>query len=69
MAKPPLVSVILPTYCRAQSGHLRKAIETVLAQGFEDFELIIVDDGSVDGSSAILRDYTQRDTRVRTLRL
>lgn len=45
--------------------HLADAIESVLAQTFERFELIVVDDGSTDGSAAVARAYAERDPRVR----
>lgn len=44
--------------------YLAAAIESVLAQTFERFELLVVDDGSTDGSSAIARTYAGRDPRV-----
>src|SRR3546814_9290844 len=48
---------------------LADAIESVLAQDFGDFELILVDDASRDGSPAIMADAAARDPRVRLLRL
>lgn len=56
----PKVSVILPTYNAAT--HLGKAINSILGQTFEDFELIIVDDGSTDNTSEILAKCT--DPRI-----
>jgi glycosyltransferase involved in cell wall biosynthesis len=53
----PEVSVILPTYNRAWI--LKEAIDSVLAQDFKDFELIVVDDGSTDDTGQILDSYDQ----------
>ena len=51
----PSVSVIIPTYNRA--GMLKEAIDSVLAQNYSDFELIVVDDGSTDETPQILNCY------------
>jgi glycosyltransferase involved in cell wall biosynthesis len=53
----PTVSVIIPTYNRAWA--LTRAIDSVLAQDFNDLEIVVVDDGSVDDSSKILQSYPQ----------
>lgn len=53
--RQPRVSVIVPTYNRADL--LPHAIESVLAQSFQDFELIVVDDGSTDDTQALLAGY------------
>lgn len=58
-----MVSVILPVYNGAD--YLREAIESVLSQTYEKFELIIVDDGSTDSSPQIAEEYAQKDARVR----
>jgi glycosyltransferase involved in cell wall biosynthesis len=50
----PAVSVVIPTYERADQ--VRNAIESVLAQTFSDLEVIVVDDGSSDGTGEILRE-------------
>jgi O-antigen biosynthesis protein len=60
----PAVSVILPTYRRRASGELQRAIESVLAQSFEDLELVVMDDGSTDGSADLIDDIRARDGRV-----
>ena len=59
---PPLISVIMPVYNGEK--YLNKAVESILGQTFTDFELIVVDDGSTDGSAAILESFCQNDTRV-----
>lgn len=61
----PVVSVVMPVYQGRE--HLASAIESVLAQTFEQLELLVVDDGSTDGSSGIARTYVERDARVRYL--
>ena len=61
--REPVVSVVMPVYQGRE--HLAAAIESVLAQTFEQFELLLVDDGSTDGSSGIARTFTERDPRVR----
>lgn len=58
----PAVSVVVP-FLNAER-FLGEAIETVLAQTFTDWELLLVDDGSSDASSAIARDYAGRDRRI-----
>lgn len=60
----PRISVLIPTYRYA--GYLREALDSVLAQDFTNFELIVSDDCSDDGSAEILREYAARDPRVRT---
>ena len=59
MSLPPAVSVVLPTFNRAPT--LARAIESVLSQTFNDFELIIVDDRSTDDTPGILRRYASHD--------
>jgi glycosyltransferase involved in cell wall biosynthesis len=51
----PEISIILPTYNRAK--HLPKAIESVINQTYEDWELIIIDDGSKDDTFAAINPY------------
>lgn len=63
----PLVSVVLPTHNRVDL--LKRAIESVLRQSATNFELIIVDDASRDGTEAFLASVETRDPRVRVVRL
>jgi glycosyltransferase involved in cell wall biosynthesis len=55
LSKIPQVSVIIPTYNRAWC--LREAVDSVLAQEFKDFDLIVVDDGSSDHTPRLLQEY------------
>jgi len=59
---PPLVSVIIPTYNRADL--LPAAIESVFGQTFSDWELIVIDDGSTDNTAEIIRPLLL-ETRLR----
>jgi glycosyltransferase involved in cell wall biosynthesis len=61
MDAPPVVSVVIPTFNRGLL--LREAVRSVLAQSFRDFELIVADDGSTDGTPDFIR--TIDDARVR----
>jgi glycosyltransferase involved in cell wall biosynthesis len=60
----PLVSVVLPTYRRAKGGLLERAIRSVLGQSLADFELLVMDDGSTDGSFEIIEALRAGDSRI-----
>jgi glycosyltransferase involved in cell wall biosynthesis len=59
----PKVSVLVPTYNYAR--YLPEAIESVLGQDFQDFELLIGDDCSTDGSREVIARYAAKDGRIR----
>lgn len=61
----PTVSVVIPTYNRAYT--VERSIRSVLAQSFRDFELIVVDDGSRDNTSEVIRNLN--DGRIQYLRM
>jgi glycosyltransferase involved in cell wall biosynthesis len=63
----PVVSVILPTYDRVTL--LRDAVESVRAQTFGAWELLVVDDGSTDGTGEYLRSAGREDPRVRLIEM
>lgn len=58
----PTISVIVPVY--KVEPYLRRCVDSILAQTFTDFELILVDDGSPDNCGAICDEYAQKDSRV-----
>lgn len=59
------VSIIVPVY--QAEKYIRQCIESILAQTFTDFELILVDDGSKDNSGKICDEYADKDKRVRVI--
>lgn len=60
-----LISVIVPIYQSELT--LRRCLDSILSQTFEDFELILVDDGSTDSSYGICREYAKDDPRIRII--
>lgn len=62
MNKKPIFSVIVPIY--KVEKYLNKCIDSILAQTFDGFELILVDDGSPDNCPSMCDDYAKRDERV-----
>lgn len=61
-----LISVIVPIY--NMEAYLAQCLDSLLAQRFTDFELLLVDDGSRDASPAICDRYADRDNRIRVIR-
>ena len=61
----PLVSVIVPVYNIAP--YIERCVDSVLAQTYSNWELILVDDGSTDGSAQVCDEQVERDARIRVL--
>lgn len=61
----PLVSVIVPVY--KVEPYLRKCVDSILSQSYTNLDIILVDDGSPDGSPAICDEYAKKDGRVRVI--
>lgn len=61
----PTISIVLPTY--NGSRYIRQSVDSVLAQTFTDFELIIVNDCSTDSTLLIIEEYAREDSRVRVV--
>ena len=61
----PMVSVIVPVY-NAQAS-IRRCVESVLNQGYTDFELLLVNDGRTDISGDICEEYARKDGRIRVI--
>ncbi|MDJ1122154.1 glycosyltransferase [Olsenella sp. YH-ols2217] len=61
----PVVSVLVPVY--NVERYLEECLESLVAQTFQDFEAIIINDGSTDGSRAIIQAFLDRDSRFRAI--
>jgi teichuronic acid biosynthesis glycosyltransferase TuaG len=64
--RDPKVSIVMPTF--NMQKHISEAIDSILSQSFDDWELIIVDDCSTDSTPAIVQQYVEIDRRIRSTR-
>lgn len=64
-AKAPILSVLIPVY--NVEPYLRDCLDSVVRQSMKELEIICVDDGSTDGSLQILKEYAQKDPRVKVI--
>ncbi|WP_196602695.1 glycosyltransferase family 2 protein [Pectinatus frisingensis] len=65
ISKMPVLSIIVPVYNLER--YLNRCIESILGQTFENFQLILIDDGSIDSSGTICDYYGTKDSRVQVL--
>lgn len=65
MYEPERVSVIVPVYNVKE--YIREALESLLAQTYRNLEILVVDDGSTDGSGKICDEYARKDGRIRVI--
>jgi glycosyltransferase involved in cell wall biosynthesis len=63
MTAKPLISIGMPAYNGEQ--YIRKALDSLLAQDYGNFELIISDNASTDATLQICREYAEKDQRIR----
>ena len=61
----PLISIVIPVY--NVKKYLRQCVDSVLNQTYNNLQVILVDDGSTDGSSDICDEYKQKDDRVKVI--
>ena len=64
----PIVSIFLPTFSRMYDGYLERCIRSVQSQSFSSWELLVVDDGSTDGSADLIRALAAEDGRIKHFR-
>ena len=60
--KPPVISIIIPVY--NSERYIHRCIDSILRQTYQDYELILVDDGSTDRSGEICKSYANEDNRI-----
>lgn len=59
----PIISVVVPIFCNEK--YLRRCLDSIIDQTYENLEIILVDDGSTDASGAICDEYESRDKRIK----
>lgn len=62
----PLITILLPTY--NGSRFITGSVESVLQQTFQDWELLVIDDGSIDDTREIVKEYERKDKRIRLIK-
>ena len=65
MERTPKISIIVPVY--NMEKYLRQCVDSILAQSYENLEIILVNDGSRDGSGSLCDAYAAKDSRIRVI--
>ena len=65
MKANPLISIIIPVY--NVKKYLEGCLKSVINQTYKNLEIIVVDDGSTDGSSEVCDEFGEKDTRIKVL--
>jgi len=63
MQTSPLISIVIPSYNQAK--YIAYNLDSILAQTYTNFEVIFIDDGSKDNTAEILKNYTEKDSRIK----
>lgn len=63
MQTSPLISIVIPSYNQAK--YIAYNLDSILAQTYSNFEVIFIDDGSKDNTAEILKNYTEKDSRIK----
>lgn len=67
LSPQPLATIIVPAFCA--ESYIAETIESVIGQTWKNWEMIVVDDASTDGTSKIVEDYHEKDPRIKLIRL
>jgi len=65
MKLAPVISILVPIY--NAENYLKRCLDSILAQSFKDFEVILVNDGSSDNSGVIAEEYARKDGRIKVV--
>src|SRR5580765_3960525 len=63
--KLPLVSVVMP--CYNAEKYFVEAIESIINQTYKNLEIVLINDGSIDGTSELLNEYAKKDSRIKII--
>ena len=62
---PPLVSVLIPA--RNEAGNIKRCLRSLLKQDYPNIEILVLDDNSIDGTSASVKEMAEKDERIKLI--